>query len=249
MRAVVDTHRLVCMPVITSVAYPRRRSPASRSVPMKALFTDFCTATSPGSGRTSGLISQPGWCGRSGDSGSRERCCTWIRGRPVLRQPRCNRAMLASSAGLLRCSASLKRSKPFCTSTTRSTAFAGQRVGNDEVFRRSAALQCDCALEVQACLAHNLHAIAGNFALHRSTASTQLLRPQRLLTQSPGPIWCECALYRTASGVLINADGRVKEAADVVYVGPAGSGNKRSADPAVEVGKSRNVGGERSHLP
>ena len=55
-------------------------------------------------------------------------------------------------------------------------------------------------------------------------------------------------MYRTASGVLINADGRVKEAADVVYVGPAGSGHNRSTDPAVEVGKSRNVGGERSHL-
>src|SRR2546430_7359644 len=90
---------------------------------------------------------------------------------------------------------------------------AGQRVGHDDLFRRSTALECDCALQVQACLAQNLYAIAGNFALHRPTASTQLLRAQRELTQSPGPIWCECALYRTASGVLINADGRVKESA------------------------------------
>src|SRR5256886_225011 len=156
--------------------------------------------------------------------------------------------MLASSAGLLRCSSSLKRSKPFCTSTTRSTASRGSASVMMTSSVERAALQCDCALKVQACLADNLDAIAGNFTLHRSTTSAQLLRPQRLFTQSPGPIWCECALYRTASGVLINADGRVKESADVVRVGPAGSGNNRSADPAVEVGKSRNVGGERSHL-
>src|SRR2546426_8567130 len=113
---------------------------------------------------------------------------------------------------------------------------------------RTRALQCDGALEIQACLAHNLHAIASDFALHRSTASTQLLRAQRLLTQSPGPIWRECAVYRAGSRILSDADGWGEKSAYVIHVALAGSGHNRTGDPDVEFGESGDVGRERSHL-
>src|SRR5207253_5010479 len=126
---------------------------------------------------------------------------------------------------------------------------AGQRVSHDHRFRRmTTALQRDGALQVQARLAHDLYAIAGDLALHRSTASTQLLRAQRLLTQSPGPIRCECAVYRAGSRILSDADGWGKKSAYVIHVGFAGRGHDRSADPGVELGESGDVGRERSHL-
>src|SRR3989454_564672 len=120
--------------------------------------------------------------------------------------------------------------------------------GGDDHGRLTTALQRDCALQVQACLAHNLYAIAGDPALHRSTASTELLRAQRVLTQSPGPIWRECAVYRAGSRILSDADGWGKKSAYVIHVALAGSGHNRPADPGVEFGESRDVGRERSHL-
>src|SRR5207245_7773359 len=114
--------------------------------------------------------------------------------------------------------------------------------------RRTTALQRDGALQVQARLAHDLYAIAGDSALHRSTASTQLWRAQRLLTQSPGPIRCECAVYRAGSRILGDADGWGKKSAYVIHVALARSGHNRTADPGVEFGESGDVGRERSHL-
>src|SRR6266550_1201207 len=102
IRAVVETHMLVCKPTTTSVDSPRRRRSDSSVVPMNALLTDFWTTGSPGRGCTSSFISTPGWPGRSGDFGSRERCWTWIIGRPVLRHAVWSRAMFRSRSGLLR---------------------------------------------------------------------------------------------------------------------------------------------------
>src|SRR5262249_28040870 len=125
IRAVVETHMLVWKPTTTSVVMPRRRRSASSVVPMNALLTEFCTTGSPGSGRTSSLISTPGWPGRSGDCGSLDRCWTWTIGRPDLRHAACSRAMLRSRSGLLRLYRSAKTSIPFWTSTTRRTASLG----------------------------------------------------------------------------------------------------------------------------
>src|SRR2546422_8736900 len=110
------------------------------------------------------------------------------------------------------------------------------------------ALQVDCALEVQACLASNRNAIAGDLAPHASTAGTQLRPAQRLLTEARRPIGCECALDRAGSGILTNADGGGKKSAYVVHVGGAGRGNNRTAEPDVEFGEGGDVGRERSHL-
>src|SRR5207247_8219661 len=114
--------------------------------------------------------------------------------------------------------------------------------------RLTTALQRDCALQVQPRLAHNLYAIAGDRALHRSTASTQLLRAQRLLTQSPGPIRCECTVDRAGRRILSDADGRGKKSAYVIHVTLAGSGHNRTADPRFEFGERGDVGRERAHL-
>ena len=70
------------------------------------------------------------------------------------------------------------------------------------------ALEFERALKVQACPAGDLHAIATNCALHESTADTELLRTQRVLSQPPRPIWSQCAVYRAGCGVLIDADRR-----------------------------------------
>ena len=60
MRAVVDTQWLVVSPTMTRASMPRSRRCASKSVPMKALFTCFRKTGSQESGRASGLISTPG---------------------------------------------------------------------------------------------------------------------------------------------------------------------------------------------
>src|SRR3989454_4575105 len=62
---------------------------------------------------------------------------------------------------------------------------------NKQTCGQAWALQVDCALEVQACLASNRNAIAGDLAPHASTAGTQLRPAQRLLTEARRPIGCE----------------------------------------------------------
>src|SRR2546422_9902706 len=74
---------------------------------------------------------------------------------------------------------------------------------NKQTWGQAWALQVDCALEVQACLASNRNAIAGDLAPHASTAGTQLRPAQRLLTEARRPIGCECALDRAGSGIQI----------------------------------------------
>src|SRR5260370_27542320 len=103
------------------------------------------------------------------------------------------------------------------------------------------ALEFERALKVQSCPAGDLHAIATDCALHVSTADTELLRTQRVLTQPPRPIWSQCAVYRAGCGVLIDADRRWKKSAHVIHVTLAGSGNNRSADPDVHFVKSGNT--------
>ena len=75
---------------------------------------------------------------------------------------------------------------------------------------RQTALEFERAVKVQACPAGDLHAIASDCALHVSTAGTELLRTQRVLTQPPRPIWSQRAVYRAGGGVLIDADRRCR---------------------------------------
>src|SRR5207302_11334805 len=103
---------------------------------------------------------------------------------------------------------------------------------------RRAGFQRVRALQGEACLAHHLYAIAGDLALHRSPASAQLLRAQRSPTQSPGPIRCECAVYRAGRRILSDADGWGKKSGYVIHVGFAARGHNRTADPGVELGES-----------
>src|SRR5207302_5874480 len=110
------------------------------------------------------------------------------------------------------------------------------------------ALQFNGALEIQACLAGNLYAIARDLAPHISPASTQLLPAQRLLTEPRSPIRCERTVYRAGSGILRNAKGGGKESAHVLHVTLAGGGHDRTPDPHGEFGKGSNVGRERSDL-
>src|SRR5205807_9451959 len=110
------------------------------------------------------------------------------------------------------------------------------------------ALQLNCALEIQACLAGNLYTIARDLAPHISPASTQLLPAQRLLTEPRSPIRCERTVYRAGSGILRNAKGGGKESAHVLHVTLAGGGHDRTPDPHGEFGKGSNVGQERSNL-
>src|ERR1700740_865770 len=80
------------------------------------------------------------------------------------------------------------------------------------------ALEFERAVKVQACPAGDLHAIASECALHVSTAGTELMRTQLVLTQPPGPIWSQCAVYRASCGVLIDADRWCKKSANVIHV-------------------------------
>jgi hypothetical protein len=104
------------------------------------------------------------------------------------------------------------------------------------------------ALKVQARRAGDLHAIAADCGLHRSTARTELLRAQRILTQPSRPIGSERAVYRAGRGVLINPDRRRKKSAHVIHITRAGRSNNRSSEPDVQFGKSSNIGRKRAHL-
>src|SRR5580700_11875992 len=91
-------------------------------------------------------------------------------------------------------------------------------------------LKFNCAVKVQACSAGDLHTIAGDCALHGSTACTDLSRMQAVLTQSPLPVWSECAMDRTSGRVLVDADRGRKKSANIIDITLAGRGNNRS-DP------------------
>src|SRR5438309_11636844 len=93
------------------------------------------------------------------------------------------------------------------------------------------ALQLNCALEIQACLAGNLYANARDLAPHISPASTQLLPAQRLLTEPRSPIRCARTGYRAGSGILRTATGARKESEHVLHVTLAGGGHDRTPHP------------------
>src|SRR5258708_13243859 len=93
-------------------------------------------------------------------------------------------------------------------------------------------LEFERAVKIQTCLAGDLYTIASDCALHVSTAGTELLRTQRVLTQPVRPIWSQCAVYGAGCGVLIDADQRCKQAAYVIHVTLAPSGDTCSPDPA-----------------
>src|ERR1035438_9117507 len=66
-------------------------------------------------------------------------------------------------------------------------------------------LEFEGAVKVQAGFAGDLHAIAADGALQRSTAGTELLRAECVLTQTPRPIGSQGAVYRAGGGVFIDA--------------------------------------------
>ena len=67
------------------------------------------------------------------------------------------------------------------------------------------ALEFKHAVNVQACVAGDLHAIASYLALHVPTSGAELSRTEHVLTQPSRPIWSQYAMYRAGCGVLIDA--------------------------------------------
>jgi len=74
----VLTQWSVVKPAMYSVQISCSRSKASRSVPMKALFTFLVMTISPGRGVLVAEKAEPGEEGCKGEDGDVERCWTWI---------------------------------------------------------------------------------------------------------------------------------------------------------------------------
>ena len=104
-------------------------------------------------------------------------------------------------------------------------------------------------MKVQACTAGDLHAIASDCGLHVSTARTLSCCARNVsLPSRPAQYGASVQCIEPAAGSSPMPLPGCKQSAQVIHVAFAGSGNNRSAIHDVQLGKSGNIGRERSHL-